>query len=74
MVYDLHRERWTCLVSGKKVRVPQRRHYRLVEDIVGRPLKTVRGTEELLHAIYDVFTGMLTFSCRFGHYSSFPQL
>ncbi|KAI0775522.1 hypothetical protein BD413DRAFT_470915 [Trametes elegans] len=49
---------WVCLINEKTVRVNQREHYRLVITPVGYGLSTVRGTEELLHATYDVFLAM----------------
>ncbi|KAI0775524.1 hypothetical protein BD413DRAFT_429883, partial [Trametes elegans] len=53
-----HKAAWACLVDNKKVRVSKRQHYRLVTTPVGYTLSTVRSTEELLHATYDVFTVM----------------
>ncbi len=47
-----------CQVDGLRISVSQRYHYRLVMGTVGSPLKTVRGAKELLHATYDVLTGM----------------
>lgn len=51
-----------CQVDGFSVSVSRRYHYRLIMGTVGSPLKTIRGTEELLHATYDVFTGMYYFA------------
>ncbi|KAH9849504.1 hypothetical protein C2E23DRAFT_362283 [Lenzites betulinus] len=51
-------QKWVCAIDGKCVRTTQRRHYRTVTDAAGYGLKTLRGTEELLHAAYDVFTAM----------------
>lgn len=48
-----------CQVDGEVIRTSKRYHYRLVLGTVGSPLKTVRGAKELLHATYDVLTGML---------------
>ena len=49
--------RWVCRMGGKTVHVPHRKHYRMVLDIVGYDLRSMRGTEELLHAGYDVLVG-----------------
>ena len=51
-------EPWLCQVGFDDVGVHKRRHHRLVLGTVGYALKTVRGTDELLHATYDVFVGM----------------
>ncbi|KAH9849497.1 hypothetical protein C2E23DRAFT_737101 [Lenzites betulinus] len=50
--------KWVCRIDGKRIRTIGRRHYRLVTDAAGYSLKTLRGSEELLHAAYDVFTAM----------------
>ncbi|KAI0699327.1 hypothetical protein C8T65DRAFT_659926 [Cerioporus squamosus] len=49
---------WTCLVKGKAVSVPKLVHYRVVLGTVGYSLKNLRGTEELLHATFDVLQAM----------------
>ncbi|RDX44317.1 hypothetical protein OH76DRAFT_1409174 [Lentinus brumalis] len=49
---------WACLVNGEHNEVTKLRHHRLVLDTVGYGLQRFRGTEELLHATYDVFTAM----------------
>ncbi|KAI0755195.1 hypothetical protein C8Q80DRAFT_1094590 [Daedaleopsis nitida] len=51
-------ESWACQVDEQEVHVPKRRHYRLVMGTVGQTIKTVRGTDELLHSTYDVYTAM----------------
>ena len=48
---------WVCR-GGVKLRPLRRQHYRMIVDTVGYGLKYIRGTEELLHATYNVFTGM----------------
>ncbi|KAI0745673.1 hypothetical protein C8Q76DRAFT_764828 [Earliella scabrosa] len=50
--------RWVCRMGGKTVHVSHRKHYRMVLDIVGYDLRSMRGTEELLHAGYDVLVAM----------------
>ncbi|KAH9946414.1 uncharacterized protein BXZ73DRAFT_37757 [Epithele typhae] len=57
MTNTLCGEEWVCRVQGSLPRFSQRRHCRLVMGTVGMPMSTVRGTEELLHATHDVFTG-----------------
>ncbi|KAI0823291.1 hypothetical protein BC628DRAFT_1325485 [Trametes gibbosa] len=49
---------WVCRIDGKRIQRGPRRHYRMVTDAAGYNLKTLQGTEELLHATYDVFTAM----------------
>ena len=61
MTDDMNDEPWACRVAGRAVNVPSLQHYRLVMDTVGRPLGSVRGAQELLHAAYDVFTGTHNF-------------
>ncbi|KAJ3002982.1 hypothetical protein NUW54_g5551 [Trametes sanguinea] len=51
-------EPWAHRIDGKDVIVRRRRHYRLVASTVGYSIKTLRGTEELLHSTYDVFIAM----------------
>ncbi|KAJ2981291.1 hypothetical protein NUW54_g10892 [Trametes sanguinea] len=51
-------EPWAHRIDGKDVIVRRRRHYRLVTSTVGYSIKTLRGTEELLHSTYDVFIAM----------------
>ncbi|KAI0326085.1 hypothetical protein GY45DRAFT_1259707 [Cubamyces sp. BRFM 1775] len=55
---DFVDESWARRIDGNDVIVSKRRHYRLVTYTVGYSLKTLRGTEELLHATYDVFVAM----------------
>ncbi|OSD07056.1 hypothetical protein PYCCODRAFT_1449760 [Trametes coccinea BRFM310] len=55
---QLSAEPWKCRIDNKEVYVSRRRHYRLVTQTVGYSLKTIRGTEELLHSTYDVFQAM----------------
>ncbi|KAH9849496.1 hypothetical protein C2E23DRAFT_888207 [Lenzites betulinus] len=55
---SMRKENWVCSIDGKRIRTTTRRHYRTVTDAAGYDLKTLRGTEELLHATYDVFTAM----------------
>ncbi|KAL1950768.1 hypothetical protein VTO73DRAFT_5892 [Trametes versicolor] len=52
------KQAWRCLIDGKNSHIHKRRHYRLVTDIAGYGLSTIRGTRELLHAAYDTFTAM----------------
>ncbi|OBZ71149.1 hypothetical protein A0H81_08673 [Grifola frondosa] len=47
---------WVC---GQNHRVVKHAHYRLVEGTVGYGLERFSGTNELLHATYDVFQCML---------------
>ncbi|KAI9059508.1 hypothetical protein FKP32DRAFT_1634316 [Trametes sanguinea] len=49
---------WCSRVNGKTIYVSRQRHYRLATHTVGQSLKTLRGTEELLHSTYDVFLAM----------------
>ncbi|KAL7281487.1 hypothetical protein ACG7TL_004802 [Trametes sanguinea] len=56
--WALSAEPWKCRIDNKEVYVSRRRHYRLVTQTVGYSLKTIRGTEELLHSTYDVFQAM----------------
>ncbi|OSC97320.1 hypothetical protein PYCCODRAFT_1419696 [Trametes coccinea BRFM310] len=49
---------WSSRLNGKTIYVSRRRHYRLVTHTVGQSLRTLRGTEELLHSTYDVFVAM----------------
>ncbi|KAJ8468983.1 hypothetical protein ONZ51_g9291 [Trametes cubensis] len=51
-------EPWARRIGGCDVIVCRRRHYRLVTNTVGYPLRDLRGTEELLHSTYDVFVAM----------------
>lgn len=53
----LTKQAWRCRIDGKYSHIHSRRHYRLVTDIAGYGLSTIRGTRELLHASYDAFTG-----------------
>ncbi|KAI0671018.1 hypothetical protein C8Q78DRAFT_1033465 [Trametes maxima] len=49
---------WACPVARTKASARKVMHYRLVMDTVGYGLSTIKGTEELLHVMYDVFTAM----------------
>ncbi|KAI9059515.1 hypothetical protein FKP32DRAFT_1634329 [Trametes sanguinea] len=49
---------WVGRMRGKTIYLSKRRHYRLVTHTVGQSLKTLRGTEEVLHSTYDVFIAM----------------
>ncbi|OSC97317.1 hypothetical protein PYCCODRAFT_1419686 [Trametes coccinea BRFM310] len=51
-------EPWSRCIDEKDVYVSKRRHYRLVMGTVGYSIKTLRGTEELLHSTFDVFIAM----------------
>ncbi|KAI0326079.1 hypothetical protein GY45DRAFT_1259676 [Cubamyces sp. BRFM 1775] len=51
-------EPWARRIRGHDVIVSMHRHYRLVTHTVGYPLRSLRGTEELLFATYDVFIAM----------------
>ncbi|KAH9889373.1 hypothetical protein C8Q73DRAFT_654021 [Cubamyces lactineus] len=55
---DFVDESWARQIDGKDVIVYRRRHYRLVTHTVGYGLSNLRGTDELLHATYDVFVAM----------------
>ena len=39
------------------VELESRKHYRIVFGTVGYGIERFRGTKELLHSTYDVFTG-----------------
>ena len=52
-------EPWVSRINESKTSVSKRRHYRLVTQTVGSSLSSVRGTEELLYATYDILLGML---------------
>ncbi|KAH9849505.1 hypothetical protein C2E23DRAFT_362487 [Lenzites betulinus] len=49
---------WLCRVAGRLVSAKALRRYRIVVSTVGYGLQNVKGTEELLHATYDVFVAM----------------
>ncbi|PIL30475.1 hypothetical protein GSI_07174 [Ganoderma sinense ZZ0214-1] len=49
---------WVCLFHKDPPFAIRRRHHRLVMGTVGYNLNRLRGTEELLHATYDVYTAM----------------
>ncbi|KAH9932689.1 uncharacterized protein BXZ73DRAFT_101231 [Epithele typhae] len=49
---------WAARVNGRRRKLRQRTHYRLVMGPAGRPFDTQRSAEELLHSCYDVFTAM----------------
>ncbi|KAI0629909.1 hypothetical protein C8Q77DRAFT_1064573 [Trametes polyzona] len=49
---------WVCRIAGKTVSLHDQQRYRLVSDTVGYGLSTLQGTEELLHATFDVFIAM----------------
>lgn len=48
---------WVCPIRGAHVSVSTHIHYRLILGTVGYPLRRLKGTDELLHAAYDVFQG-----------------
>ncbi|KAI0671011.1 hypothetical protein C8Q78DRAFT_1078956 [Trametes maxima] len=48
---------WVCRIDQKDVYAIEKQHYRLVTSHAGYGLKTIRGTEELLYATHDAFTG-----------------
>ncbi len=50
-------EAWMCMFYKYPPFAIRRRHHRLVMGTVGYNLNRLRGTEELLHATYDVYTG-----------------
>ena len=56
---------WVCLFHKYPPFAMRRRHHRLVLGTVGYNLDRLRGTEELLHATYDVYTGRYLVSSRF---------
>ncbi|RDX49871.1 hypothetical protein OH76DRAFT_1350143 [Lentinus brumalis] len=49
---------WLWPEGSKDIHVSQRRHYRIVLEPVGYDVRYLRGTEELLHASYDIFIAM----------------
>ncbi|KAH9846881.1 hypothetical protein C2E23DRAFT_743069 [Lenzites betulinus] len=49
---------WVCSIRGRHISVSTHVHYRLVLGTVGYPLRRLKGTNELLHAAYDVFQAM----------------
>ncbi|RPD62309.1 hypothetical protein L226DRAFT_568895 [Lentinus tigrinus ALCF2SS1-7] len=49
---------FVCFLKGKAVSVAKLVHYRVVLGTVGYSLKRLRGTEELLHATFDVLQAM----------------
>ncbi|EIW53537.1 uncharacterized protein TRAVEDRAFT_74824 [Trametes versicolor FP-101664 SS1] len=49
---------WASRVADRKISTSNYIHYRLVLGTVGYGLKSFRGTDELLHATYDVFHAM----------------
>ncbi|KAH9889367.1 hypothetical protein C8Q73DRAFT_623104, partial [Cubamyces lactineus] len=51
-------EPWVLRLHEPKTPVSKRRHYRMVTRTVGSSLSSVRGTEELLHATYDILLAM----------------
>ncbi|KAI9062463.1 hypothetical protein FKP32DRAFT_1677401 [Trametes sanguinea] len=55
---DYMNKAWVCPIDGKRVLVGKRRHYRLVMGTVGYSIRTVQGTEELLHSTHDVLLAM----------------
>ncbi|KAI0366935.1 hypothetical protein BV20DRAFT_1025472 [Pilatotrama ljubarskyi] len=58
LTHRVRSEEWVCRVCGDLPQVSLLQHYRVVMATVGYSLRTLRGTEELLHATYDVFTAM----------------
>ncbi|RDX49876.1 hypothetical protein OH76DRAFT_1482696 [Lentinus brumalis] len=57
-VHTLLADRWLCHGSVVQLDIPHRQHYRLITNVAGYPLETIRGAEELLYAAYDTFTAM----------------
>ncbi|RDX42645.1 hypothetical protein OH76DRAFT_1488526 [Lentinus brumalis] len=55
---EYQNEQSVCKVMEDKVVVAKHWHYRVVLGTVGYGLRELRGTEELLHATYDVFHAM----------------
>ncbi|KAI0655470.1 hypothetical protein C8Q70DRAFT_1020230 [Cubamyces menziesii] len=51
-------EPWVCTIDGAHAKLSSSIHYRLVTYTVGYSLQSLRGTEELLRAHYDVFRAM----------------
>ncbi|RDX49869.1 hypothetical protein OH76DRAFT_1438155 [Lentinus brumalis] len=49
---------WQITVEDTLSHMSRRKHYRLVLGSVGYDIRFLRGTEELLHASYDVFTAI----------------
>ena len=48
---------WIVPGGSNSSHISRRKHYHLVLGSVGYDIRFLRGTEELLHASYDVFTG-----------------
>ena len=55
---DFRGKPWVCQVNGRAVTVYKQVHHRLVLGTVGYSLRRFKDTEELMHATYDVFTGV----------------
>ncbi|RPD54650.1 hypothetical protein L226DRAFT_509635 [Lentinus tigrinus ALCF2SS1-7] len=58
VVHTLLSDRWLYRGSVVQMDIHQRRHYRLITNVAGYSLGTLRGAEELLYATYDTFTAM----------------
>ncbi|RDX40163.1 hypothetical protein OH76DRAFT_1511962 [Lentinus brumalis] len=50
---------WVSRIAGNNVIVGKYWHYRMVLNTVGYGLARINGTEELLHAAYDVFHALI---------------
>ncbi|EIW53531.1 uncharacterized protein TRAVEDRAFT_74821 [Trametes versicolor FP-101664 SS1] len=57
-MYDSDFTSWASRVADRKISTSNYIHYRLVLATVGYGLKSFRGTDELLHATYDIFHAM----------------
>ncbi|KAI0326206.1 hypothetical protein GY45DRAFT_1348458 [Cubamyces sp. BRFM 1775] len=55
---DYEDKPWICVIDGEHAKLGSFRHYRLVTYTVGYGLESLRGTEELLRAHFDVFLAM----------------
>ncbi|RPD54652.1 hypothetical protein L227DRAFT_343624 [Lentinus tigrinus ALCF2SS1-6] len=49
---------WVCNRSSREPYVNERKHYRMLSNIVGASLVELRSTAELLYAAYDVFQAL----------------
>ncbi|KAI1788469.1 hypothetical protein LXA43DRAFT_894557 [Ganoderma leucocontextum] len=56
--HQIMSQAWVCLFNEQQPFATRRRHHRLVMGTVGYSLNRLRGTEELLHATYNVYTAM----------------
>lgn len=57
LVDEYYSAEWACNIAGSELSIAKHWHYRMVLSTVGYGLDRINGTEELLHAAYDVFHG-----------------